>query len=366
MKSPTEDSARLRALGITEPDSPAWRIAALCGKEGRRFEGSLACVLSVARRLGGPCGRQTVYVDEASPSGFVEAARAACVLMEREVLEQPDAADAILSFISPTESADGVAERAAGWTKPRRRPKVIAVLAGDAEIIPLPSDDESQRLLGLASMRIGMELSKMMRPAGYAAGLSVAVEFSRTRDLAGAYSPLPNPDQFNSITGGEDVFIDAERWTFYVADAEASSAANDGVDSVGTGPTTDTAVAAAGAAAGDAAAAAAGAAAGAAAAGAAASSDASAGIAESKEDAAPAGLGSSSPPPPLAGGVPTWDCSECGARSLRPLLKCARCKVTRYCDRDCQRRHWKMGHKFVCCSSSSQEGKAAIRASVNN
>ena len=36
------------------------------------------------------------------------------------------------------------------------------------------------------------------------------------------------------------------------------------------------------------------------------------------------------------------------AREDRKLLKCSRCKRVRYCGRECQRAHWRAGHKAEC------------------
>ncbi|XP_078601052.1 uncharacterized protein LOC144876042 [Branchiostoma floridae x Branchiostoma japonicum] len=40
---------------------------------------------------------------------------------------------------------------------------------------------------------------------------------------------------------------------------------------------------------------------------------------------------------------------ECGKPGYRKTLKlCGRCKLTRYCSRDCQIQHWSVGHKKCC------------------
>ncbi|GMH54594.1 hypothetical protein TrRE_jg13200 [Triparma retinervis] len=41
-------------------------------------------------------------------------------------------------------------------------------------------------------------------------------------------------------------------------------------------------------------------------------------------------------------------CSDCGKVATKKLLKCGGCLATRYCNRDCQMRHWKFGHKKEC------------------
>eukprot|EP00058_Branchiostoma_floridae_P002845 XP_002588333.1 hypothetical protein BRAFLDRAFT_81472 [Branchiostoma floridae] len=39
----------------------------------------------------------------------------------------------------------------------------------------------------------------------------------------------------------------------------------------------------------------------------------------------------------------------CGKPGYRKTLKlCGRCKLTRYCSRDCQIQHWSVGHKKCC------------------
>ena len=65
-------------------------------------------------------------------------------------------------------------------------------------------------------------------------------------------------------------------------------------------------------------------------------------------DASTAGPSSASAPPPPD------RCTQCGAwaadlaREDRKLLKCSRCKRVRYCGRECQRAHWRAGHKAEC------------------
>ncbi|XP_035664654.1 serine/threonine-protein kinase TNNI3K-like isoform X3 [Branchiostoma floridae] len=40
---------------------------------------------------------------------------------------------------------------------------------------------------------------------------------------------------------------------------------------------------------------------------------------------------------------------KCGKPGYRKTLKlCGRCKLTRYCSRDCQKQHWSVGHKKCC------------------
>ena len=41
-------------------------------------------------------------------------------------------------------------------------------------------------------------------------------------------------------------------------------------------------------------------------------------------------------------------CSYCNKKG--ELLRCTKCKVTRYCNQACQRNHWKEGHKDTCPS----------------
>ncbi|KAI8510697.1 hypothetical protein Bbelb_116130 [Branchiostoma belcheri] len=47
----------------------------------------------------------------------------------------------------------------------------------------------------------------------------------------------------------------------------------------------------------------------------------------------------------------------CGRPGYRSTLKlCARCKLTRYCSRDCQKQHWTVGHK-KCCGHDAYTGE---------
>ncbi|XP_078601053.1 ankyrin repeat domain-containing protein 16-like [Branchiostoma floridae x Branchiostoma japonicum] len=41
-------------------------------------------------------------------------------------------------------------------------------------------------------------------------------------------------------------------------------------------------------------------------------------------------------------------CSKPGKRKTGTLKLCGRCKLTRYCSRDCQIQHWSVGHKKCC------------------
>ena len=42
-----------------------------------------------------------------------------------------------------------------------------------------------------------------------------------------------------------------------------------------------------------------------------------------------------------------YRCSYC-SRQLVTSFKCARCQAAHYCDKRCQRKHWKSGHKREC------------------
>ncbi|XP_019647215.1 PREDICTED: ankyrin repeat and SOCS box protein 11-like [Branchiostoma belcheri] len=47
----------------------------------------------------------------------------------------------------------------------------------------------------------------------------------------------------------------------------------------------------------------------------------------------------------------------CGKPGYRSTLKlCGRCKLTRYCSRDCQKQHWTVGHK-KCCGHDAYTGE---------
>jgi len=54
-------------------------------------------------------------------------------------------------------------------------------------------------------------------------------------------------------------------------------------------------------------------------------------------------------------------CSCCGQMLAShgkngKLLSCGTCKTTHYCDRACQKRHWKHGHKSVCRPAEDKQG----------
>ncbi|XP_035682974.1 poly [ADP-ribose] polymerase tankyrase-1-like isoform X1 [Branchiostoma floridae] len=48
-------------------------------------------------------------------------------------------------------------------------------------------------------------------------------------------------------------------------------------------------------------------------------------------------------------------CGKPGYRSTGTLKLCGRCKLTRYCSRDCQKQHWSVGHK-KCCGHDAYTG----------
>ena len=41
-------------------------------------------------------------------------------------------------------------------------------------------------------------------------------------------------------------------------------------------------------------------------------------------------------------------CAYCSGVSLTGMKKCGRCKLVHYCDRECQKEHWKQEHKRYC------------------
>jgi MYND finger len=44
--------------------------------------------------------------------------------------------------------------------------------------------------------------------------------------------------------------------------------------------------------------------------------------------------------------IPVFDCECCRAKGATVVIR--RCKAVGYCGRDCQKKHWKMGHKADC------------------
>jgi hypothetical protein len=58
---------------------------------------------------------------------------------------------------------------------------------------------------------------------------------------------------------------------------------------------------------------------------------------------------------------PKGECAHCGV-SKTGLLDCSRCHLVAYCDRDCQRSHWKAvgGHKLFCVSLIDRDKKATL------
>ena len=50
------------------------------------------------------------------------------------------------------------------------------------------------------------------------------------------------------------------------------------------------------------------------------------------------------------------NCSSSSALGAKGLLRCSRCLAARYCSRECQRSHWKAGHKQVCVPYTEWDG----------
>jgi hypothetical protein len=60
-------------------------------------------------------------------------------------------------------------------------------------------------------------------------------------------------------------------------------------------------------------------------------------------------------------------CATCGTpkTTRRPLHACSQCHTTHYCNRDCQMKHWKAGHKRVCKRlKAAAEAQAEKKASL--
>ena len=57
--------------------------------------------------------------------------------------------------------------------------------------------------------------------------------------------------------------------------------------------------------------------------------------------------------PPVKPVASSPHCASCGAESGlggSALKPCSRCKAVSYCGKECQRAHWKAGHKAACIS----------------
>ena len=62
-------------------------------------------------------------------------------------------------------------------------------------------------------------------------------------------------------------------------------------------------------------------------------------------------------PPHIQEELKKGQCSGCGhARRLQEKFRaCSRCNVTRYCSKECQKKHWKEGHKKECVAKEERK-----------
>jgi hypothetical protein len=56
-------------------------------------------------------------------------------------------------------------------------------------------------------------------------------------------------------------------------------------------------------------------------------------------------------------------CEQCNATTVQNMMRCSRCKTTRYCSRTCQLAHWSI-HEPVC--KTAVENAKAANASANH
>ena len=64
-------------------------------------------------------------------------------------------------------------------------------------------------------------------------------------------------------------------------------------------------------------------------------------------------------PPAIQEELKKGQCSGCGrARALQEKFRaCSRCEKTRYCSKECQKKHWKGQHKKECKTPEEQKQK---------
>lgn len=56
-------------------------------------------------------------------------------------------------------------------------------------------------------------------------------------------------------------------------------------------------------------------------------------------------------------------CDNCGGTD-QPLMNCSRCKLVHYCGKECQRQHWKNGHKGQCVEPKDRVPAAEAEVST--
>jgi mitochondrial splicing suppressor protein 51 len=65
--------------------------------------------------------------------------------------------------------------------------------------------------------------------------------------------------------------------------------------------------------------------------------------------------------------IPSTQCASCGKAEAPgiSLKRCAKCQITKYCSRDCQKAHWKQ-HKKVCVQYTAAGAADAARISATS
>ena len=196
----------------------------------------------------------------------------------------------IVVHIRPEEAGQVAEERIAALSKACCETCVFYVLCGDSEVLPAPKSEEEETARGLSALQIGMCLTDAFEANSMTPGPLVVCEFPR-ENLDGVLPAQANisSHQLTFLCEGQRCMQVTETWKLYSAKGSKFAAFHDREE---TDPEEER------------------------------------WWIDALKDA--------------------QACGNCG--TLHVELRCSRCRKMSYCDRHCQKAHWKF-HKAACNSN---------------